>query len=106
MTDGLQALEATLKLKPDVLVLDISMPVMNGIEVARRVNRGYISAALAGGLTKPVTPKQKARAFMRWRNKRKRNLSILLPSLDRILLKGWQAPLPRRLHINARLSRN
>ena len=37
VTDGQQALDAALKLGPDVLVLDISMPVMNGIEVARRV---------------------------------------------------------------------
>ncbi len=33
--DGRQALEAAMELKPDVLVLDISMPVMNGIETAR-----------------------------------------------------------------------
>ena len=32
--DGRQALEAAQDLKPDVLVLDISMPVMNGIETA------------------------------------------------------------------------
>ena len=32
--DGRQALEAVQDLKPDVLVLDISMPVMNGIETA------------------------------------------------------------------------
>ena len=36
-TDGQQALDATLKLSPDVLVLDISMPVMNGMEVAGRL---------------------------------------------------------------------
>ncbi len=33
--DGRQALDAAMELKPDVLVLDISMPVMNGIETAR-----------------------------------------------------------------------
>ncbi len=33
--DGRQALEAAMELKPDVLVLDISMPVMNGFETAR-----------------------------------------------------------------------
>ncbi len=33
--DGRQALDAAKHLKPDVLVLDISMPVMNGIETAR-----------------------------------------------------------------------
>ncbi len=36
-TDGQQALDAVMELKPDVLVLDISMPVMNGIETARRL---------------------------------------------------------------------
>ena len=35
--DGQQALEAAQDLKPDVLVLDISMPVMNGIETAHRL---------------------------------------------------------------------
>ncbi len=37
VTDGQQALDAAMELKPDVLVLDISMPVMNGIETARRL---------------------------------------------------------------------
>ncbi len=35
--DGRQALDGAQNLKPDVLVLDISMPVMNGIETARRL---------------------------------------------------------------------
>ncbi len=38
-TDGQQALEAALDLKPDVLVLDISMPVMNGIETAHHLKQ-------------------------------------------------------------------
>jgi DNA-binding NarL/FixJ family response regulator len=37
--DGRAALEATLKLKPDLVVLDISMPVMSGIEVAEELTR-------------------------------------------------------------------
>jgi len=32
--NGKQAVDATLRLDPDVLVLDISMPVMNGFEAA------------------------------------------------------------------------
>jgi DNA-binding NarL/FixJ family response regulator len=35
--DGKQAVDATLRLDPDVLVLDISMPVMNGFEAAARL---------------------------------------------------------------------
>jgi DNA-binding NarL/FixJ family response regulator len=37
VADGQQAFDAVMELKPDVLVLDISMPVMNGIETARRL---------------------------------------------------------------------
>jgi DNA-binding NarL/FixJ family response regulator len=33
--NGEQAIEATLRLKPDVLVLDIMMPLMDGLEVVR-----------------------------------------------------------------------
>lgn len=36
-SDGLEALETVKKLQPDVLLLDIEMPVMDGIEVARRL---------------------------------------------------------------------
>lgn len=39
VTDGQQALEAVRDLKPDVLVLDISMPTLNGIETAHRLKK-------------------------------------------------------------------
>ena len=39
VSDGRQALEAASELKPDVLVLDIWMPVMNGIETAYRLRQ-------------------------------------------------------------------
>jgi DNA-binding NarL/FixJ family response regulator len=35
--DGQEAVEKTLELKPDLVVLDISLPIMNGIEAARRI---------------------------------------------------------------------
>ena len=35
--DGLQAVETAQKLKPDVAVLDISMPTLNGIEATRQI---------------------------------------------------------------------
>ncbi len=42
VTDGQQALDAVRELKPDVLVLDISMPVMNGIETAHRLKKAGV----------------------------------------------------------------
>jgi DNA-binding NarL/FixJ family response regulator len=39
VSDGRAALEAVLALDPDLAVLDISMPGMSGIDVARELNR-------------------------------------------------------------------
>ncbi len=46
VTDGQQALEAARELKPDVLVLDISMPVMNGIETAHHLKKAGMEARI------------------------------------------------------------
>ena len=35
--NGREAVEKTLELKPDLVVLDVSMPIMNGIEAARQI---------------------------------------------------------------------
>jgi CheY-like chemotaxis protein len=35
--DGGEAVNATLREKPDVILLDLAMPVMNGLDVARRI---------------------------------------------------------------------
>jgi DNA-binding NarL/FixJ family response regulator len=35
--DGLALVEATEKLSPDIIVVDISMPILNGIEAARQI---------------------------------------------------------------------
>jgi two-component system chemotaxis response regulator CheY len=34
-SDGLEAVEKTKRLRPDLVVLDLSLPSMNGVEVAR-----------------------------------------------------------------------
>src|SRR4051794_30528411 len=37
--NGRQAVEMTKKLGPDVVLMDVLMPVLNGIEAARQINR-------------------------------------------------------------------
>jgi len=39
VTNGRTALDSTLALKPDLVILDISMPGMSGIEVAKELRR-------------------------------------------------------------------
>ena len=43
---GLQALAMTLELKPDLVVLDVSLPELNGIEVTRQIRRALPVAIL------------------------------------------------------------
>src|SRR5262245_13142599 len=44
--DGTTALESARTLRPDVIVLDISMPDMNGLDLASRLRRAGSDAAL------------------------------------------------------------
>ncbi|MGH9544644.1 MAG: response regulator, partial [Terriglobales bacterium] len=44
--DGAEAVEAAKKTKPDVIVLDISMPVLNGFEAAREIKKHLPEAAI------------------------------------------------------------
>jgi len=37
VSDGLEAVEKAVELKPDLILLDIGLPTMNGIEAARRI---------------------------------------------------------------------
>ena len=44
--DGNEALEKALETKPDVVVLDISMPRLNGLEAARRIHKAIPHARI------------------------------------------------------------
>jgi DNA-binding NarL/FixJ family response regulator len=37
--DGLEAVQKVIKLHPDVVLLDVGMPVLNGIEAAKRIKQ-------------------------------------------------------------------
>ena len=39
--DGRAAVELARSSKPDVVVMDVTMPLLNGIEAARQIRRGY-----------------------------------------------------------------
>jgi DNA-binding NarL/FixJ family response regulator len=46
ITDGAQVIEAVARLRPDVLVVDVNMPGLNGIEVCRRTVQAFPTVAV------------------------------------------------------------
>ncbi len=47
-TDGLQALEMARELQPDVMLMDVNMPTMNGIDATRRVTAEFPGIKVIG----------------------------------------------------------
>ena len=46
VADGRSLVDAALKLQPDLIILDVSMPILNGIDAARQIKRLWPSAKL------------------------------------------------------------
>jgi len=46
VSDGRSLVEAALKLRPDLIILDIGMPVLNGIDAARQIRKACPTAKL------------------------------------------------------------
>jgi DNA-binding NarL/FixJ family response regulator len=44
--DGAAAVEAVMRLKPDVVVMDISMPILNGIQAMRRFREAGVKSKI------------------------------------------------------------
>lgn len=47
-SDGLEAIDAVPVLRPDVVVMDIDMPRMNGIEATKRIKANFPDTAVIG----------------------------------------------------------
>jgi two-component system response regulator NreC len=105
-TDGLQVLPKVLELKPEVLVLDLMMPGLNGLEVARQVrdkapetkvivlsmhaNDAYVVEALRNGAAGYVLKTAEARALIDAIRAVRGGARYLSPPLSEEKLARWE----------------
>ena len=45
-SDGIEAVELAKKLKPEIIIMDVSMPRLNGIEATRQIKAIYPNIAI------------------------------------------------------------
>jgi DNA-binding NarL/FixJ family response regulator len=105
-TDGLQVLPKVLELKPDVLVLDLMMPGLGGLEVARQMrerapatkvivlsmhsNDAYVVEALRNGAAGYVLKQADARALIDAIRTVRGGARYLSPPLSEDKLARWE----------------
>jgi len=104
-SDGRMALEKALELKPDVIILDIAMPLMNGIEAAKRIRKDlpktkililsmyshehYIHELLETGISGYLLKESSGRDIINAIHAAIKNKTFLSPSISKIVVDQY-----------------
>ena len=107
-TNGRMALEKALDLKPDIIIMDIAMPLMNGIEAAKRIKKHlpktkiiilsmyshehYIHELLETGISGYLLKDSSGRDIIHAIQAAMKNETFLSPSISKKVMDTYLSP--------------
>ncbi len=107
-TNGRDAVDKAKQLKPDVVILDIAMPRLNGIEAAKRIRKHlpetkililsmyshehYIHELFETGISGYLLKESSGRDIIKAIHAAMKNETFLSPSISKVLMDAYRSP--------------
>lgn len=107
-TDGMAAVDQTLALRPDIVIMDIAMPRLNGIEAAKRIRKQspktkililsmysqehYIHELLETGVSGYLLKDSSGRDIIKAIRSAMKNETFLSPTISKVLMETYRSP--------------